>query len=77
MSDKTANIDQTIALLKIQALLASAHELSRNTGEVPPRSDTRFLTYLIKMARMEVGACLDTAGSPHGDPGAPADHSRM
>ena len=55
MSDNPARTDETITLLKIQALLASAYELSRQAGNAPPRSDTKFLSYLIKMARMEVG----------------------
>ena len=59
MSDNPASIDETITLLKIQALLASAYELSRQAGKVPPRTDTKFLSYLIKMARMEVRACFE------------------
>lgn len=62
MSDQPSNIDQTITLLKIQALLAGAYELSRHVGHVSPRTDPRFLSYLIKMARMEVGACFDKTG---------------
>lgn len=77
MSDKPTGIDHTITLLKIQALLASAYELSRTTGEGERRSDTRFLSYLIKMARMEVRACFDTANSPHSDPDARDNHSRI
>lgn len=60
MSDNPAGIDETITLLKIQALLASAYELSRQAGKAQPRSDTKFLSYLIKMARMEVSACFET-----------------
>ena len=77
MSNKPTGIDQTITLLKIQSLLASAYELSRDTAEGQPRSDTRFLSYLIKMARMEVRACFDTADSPHSDPDARDNHSRI
>ena len=65
MSDNPASIDETITLLKIQALLASAYELSRQTGKATPRSDTKFLSYLIKMARMEVGACFETVNTEH------------
>jgi hypothetical protein len=76
MSDNPTGIDQTMTLLKVQALLTSAYELLRNNDEDQPRSDTRFLSYLIKMARMEVRACFDTANSPHSDPDKRADHSR-
>lgn len=65
MSDNPASIDETITLLKIQALLASAYELSRQADKVAPRSDTKFLSYLIKMARMEVTACFETAKPEH------------
>ncbi|MCZ4288769.1 hypothetical protein [Hoeflea alexandrii] len=60
MSDNPASIEETITLLKIQALLAGAYELSRQADKVALRSDTKFLSYLIKMARMEVGACFET-----------------
>lgn len=60
MSDNPASIDETITLLKIQALLAGAYELSRQAGKTQPRSDTKFLSYLIKMARMEVRACFES-----------------
>ncbi|MEM5492024.1 hypothetical protein [Hoeflea sp. AS16] len=63
MSDKPASIDQTVTLLKIQALLAGAHELTRQTGKAQSRADTKFLSYLIKMARMEVEACFETPES--------------
>ena len=61
MSEKPASIDQTIALLKIQGLLAGAYELSRNLGNKSSGTDMRFLSYLIKMARMEAGSCFETA----------------
>lgn len=59
MSSEQSNIDQTITLLKIQALLASAYELSVSTNDVSSRMDPKFLSYLIKMARMEVRTCFD------------------
>jgi len=59
MSDNPSNIDQTITLLKIQGLLASAYELSLHTDGVTPHTDSKFLSYLIKMARMEVRTCFD------------------
>jgi len=62
MSDQPSSIDQTVALLKIQALLAGAYELSRQTDTSSSRTDMKFLSYLIKMARMEVGACFENAG---------------
>ena len=36
MSDNPARTDETITLLKIQALLASAYELSRQAGGTLP-----------------------------------------
>lgn len=65
MSDNPASIDETITLLKIQALLASAYELSRQADKAPPRTDMKFLSYLIKMARMEVGACFEKVNPEH------------
>jgi len=59
MSNKQSNIDQTMTLLKIQALLASAYELSLSADDVSSRMDSKFLSYLIKMARMEVRTCFD------------------
>ncbi|AKI00219.1 hypothetical protein IMCC20628_01502 [Hoeflea sp. IMCC20628] len=53
MTEKTSNNDQTVSLLKIQGLLAGAYELSRGT-------DKELLSYLIKMARMEVHAQFET-----------------
>ena len=56
MSDHPTGNDQTLALLKIQGLLAAAYDVSRHT-------DNKFLSYLIKMARMEVQARFETPGS--------------
>lgn len=77
MSDNPASIDETIALLKIQALLASAYELSRQVGKAQPRTDTKFLSYLIKMARMEVRTCFETAGQEHRSTGNRDNLDRM
>ncbi len=65
MSEKPASIDHTIALLKIQGLLAGAYELSRNLGKMSPETDMKFLSYLIKMARMEAGTCFETTDAAH------------
>ena len=67
MSEQPSSIDQTILLLKIQGLLAGAYELSRQTDNSSPRTDMKFLSYLIKMARMEVGTCFENAGSKQGN----------
>lgn len=56
MSEKATGTDKTLALLKIQGLLAGAYEVSRHT-------DNKFLSYLIKMARMEVQARFEAQGS--------------
>ncbi|KGF68473.1 hypothetical protein LL06_16405 [Hoeflea sp. BAL378] len=56
MSDQPTTTDQTLALLKIQGLLAAAYDMSRHT-------DNKFLSYLIKMARMEVQARFETPGA--------------
>lgn len=61
MNDTPSSIDRTITLLKIQALLAGAYDLSLRAGLGSPRTDPKFLSYLIKMARMEVGECFDKA----------------
>lgn len=67
MSDNPTNIDQTITLLKIQGLLASAYELSLHTEGATPNTDSKFLSYLIKMARMEVSACFDKINPSQAD----------
>ena len=67
MSSKQSNTDQTVTLLKIQALLATAYDLSTHTGDKQSRMDPKFLSYLIKMARMEVGACFDKIGPVQSD----------
>jgi hypothetical protein len=77
MSDKPASIDQTIAVLKIQALLAGAYELSRNLGKKSSGTDQRFLSYLIKMARMEAGACFETAELAQGNAEKRDNQDRM
>jgi len=77
MSGKPPSIDQTVALLKIQGLLASAYELSHNTGEVQRGADTRFLCYLIEMARIEIGGCFNRADLPHGDSDVRSNHGRI
>ncbi|MBU4530493.1 MAG: hypothetical protein KUA43_01410 [Hoeflea sp.] len=56
MSGKPNGTDQTLTLLKIQGLLAGAYDLSRHT-------DNKFLSYLIKMARMELKSSFDPPGS--------------
>ena len=63
MSEQPTSIDQTVTLLKIQGLLAGAYELARQTDNPASRTDMKFLSYLIKMARMEVGVCFENAGS--------------
>ena len=70
MTKKASNNDQTVILLKVQALLAGAYDLSRNT-------DKEFLSYLIKMARMEVHAQFDTAESGFDRVEKPDDMDRM
>jgi len=62
MSGTPSKVDQTVTLLKIQALLASAYELAGHTGNMSSRTDMKFLSYLIKMARMEVTACFEKPG---------------
>ncbi|MDP2120070.1 MAG: hypothetical protein U1A06_10980 [Hoeflea sp.] len=56
MSGNPTGTDKTLALLKIQGMLAGAYELSRHT-------DNKFLTYLIKMARMELKESFNPPGS--------------
>jgi hypothetical protein len=64
MTDRQSNTDQTVTLLKIQALLAGAYELSQNMDKGSRRTDSRFMSYLIKMARMEVGSKFEQPGKP-------------
>jgi hypothetical protein len=52
MSKPSHSTERTVALLKVQGLLAAAYDVTR-------QSNHDFLTYLIKMARMEAGAHLD------------------
>jgi len=52
MNNKTLTTEQTVALLKIQGLLAAAYDISRHTKH-------DFLSYLIKMARMEANSPFD------------------
>ncbi|MEM5472434.1 hypothetical protein WNZ14_11910 [Hoeflea sp. AS60] len=77
MSNKPASIDDTIALLKIQGLLAGAYELSRNLSKKSPETDMKFLSYLIKMARMEAGACFETADPAQVNAKKPNNLDRM
>ncbi|MGJ8570184.1 MAG: hypothetical protein ACSHXI_05695 [Hoeflea sp.] len=77
MSGKPASIDQTITLLKIQGLLAGAAELSHNIGKDQGGADTRFLSYLIEMARIEIGGCFNRADLPHRDSDVRSNHGRM
>ncbi|WP_275750263.1 hypothetical protein [Hoeflea sp. YIM 152468] len=58
------NTDQTVTLLKIQALLAGAYELSQSLDGMSQRADTRFMSYLIRMARMEVRSSFENTGKP-------------
>lgn len=77
MSDKPSSLDHTVNLLKIQALLAGAYELSRQSGNSSPRQDMKFLSYLIKMARMEVGASFENAGPAQSNSENPNNLDRM
>ncbi|MEP3438940.1 MAG: hypothetical protein ABJN75_19490 [Hoeflea sp.] len=52
MSDRPSGSERTVALLKIQGLLAAAYDVARHT-------DNKFLSYLIKMARMEIRTRLN------------------
>ena len=70
MTDEPTGADQTIKLLEIQGLLAGAYEISRHT-------EHKFLSYLIKMARMEVGAQFDKTGSSMDDIDKPGDLDRL
>jgi len=56
MSGKPGGTEETLTLLKIQGLLAGAYDLSRHT-------DNKFLSYLIKMARMELRSSFGAPGS--------------
>lgn len=64
MTARQSNTEQTVTLLKIQALLAGAYDLSQGMDKGAQRTDTRFMSYLIKMARMEVSTKFEKAGKP-------------
>ncbi len=70
MTKKAKSTDQTVSLLKIQGLLAGAYELSRGT-------DNEFLSYLIKMARMEVHAQFETNEARFDQIEKPGDMNRL
>ncbi|OCW57945.1 hypothetical protein [Hoeflea olei] len=71
MSEQPTGMEQTIALLKIQGLLAAAYELARQNP------DNKFLSYLIKMARMEAQSRLATRGADAGELDNPDNLDRI
>ncbi|MCY0095472.1 hypothetical protein [Hoeflea ulvae] len=70
MSRKPKSNDETLVMLKIQGLLAAAYDLSRTTDE-------HFLSYLIKMARMEMHNKFDPGQEIEDEIGKPDDMDRF